>query len=141
MPQPYDGTEPDIFYTYFTDLPQVLLAGQAADITSYVNAKTVPTLKDIVPGAMRAVTAGKTIYGLPTANYTQGLICNRALFSQAGLNPDDPPTTWAQAEADAKKIAALGHGSCVPSARGLPGGDAGQQVVEFGGLRGSEQAG
>ena len=27
------GNEPDIFYTYFTDLPQVLLAGQAADIT------------------------------------------------------------------------------------------------------------
>jgi ABC-type glycerol-3-phosphate transport system substrate-binding protein len=104
------GTEPDIFYTYFTDLPQVLLAGQAADITSYVNSKTVPTLKDIVPGAMRAVTAGKTIYGLPTANYTQGLIYNRALFSQAGLNPNDPPTTWAQVEADAKKIAALGHG-------------------------------
>jgi ABC-type glycerol-3-phosphate transport system substrate-binding protein len=104
------GTEPDIFYTYFTDLPQVLLAGQAADITSYVNSKTVPTLKDIVPGAMRAVTAGKTIYGLPTANYTQGLIYNRALFSRAGLNPNDPPTTWAQVEADAKKIAALGNG-------------------------------
>jgi ABC-type glycerol-3-phosphate transport system substrate-binding protein len=45
------GTEPDVFYTYFTDLPQVLLAGQAADITQYVNAQTVPTLKDIVPGS------------------------------------------------------------------------------------------
>jgi ABC-type glycerol-3-phosphate transport system substrate-binding protein len=104
------GTEPDIFYTYFTDLPQVLLAGQAADITSYVNSTTVPTLKDIVPSAMKAVKAGNTIYGLPTANYTQGLIYNRALFTQAGLNPDDPPTTWAQVEADATKIARLGNG-------------------------------
>jgi ABC-type glycerol-3-phosphate transport system substrate-binding protein len=104
------GTEPDVFYTYFTDLPQVLLAGQAADITSYVNSTTVPTLKDIVPAAMKAVTAGKTIYGLPTSNYTQGLIYNRALFTQAGLNPDDPPTTWAQVEADATKIAKLGNG-------------------------------
>ena len=104
------GTEPDIFYTYFTDLPQVLLAGQAADITSYVNSTTVPTLKDIVPSAMKAVTAGTTIYGLPTSNYTQGLIYNRALFSQAGLNPNDPPTTWAQVEADATKIAKLGNG-------------------------------
>jgi ABC-type glycerol-3-phosphate transport system substrate-binding protein len=104
------GTEPDIFYTYFTDLPQVLLAGQAADITPYVNSKTVPTLNDIVPGAMRAVTAGKTIYGLPTLNYTQGLVYNRKLFSEAGLDPDTPPTTWAQVETDAKKIAALGHG-------------------------------
>src|SRR5271170_4807987 len=104
------GTEPDIFYIDFTDLPQVLTAGQAADITSYVNSTTVPTLKDIVPAAMAAVTAGKTIYGLPTNNYTQGLIYNRALFSQAGLNPNDPPTTWAQVETDAKAIGKLGHG-------------------------------
>ena len=104
------GTEPDIFYIDFTDLPQVLTAGQAADITQYVSSRTVPTLKDIVPAAMKAVTAGKTIYGLPTSNYTQGLIYNRALFSQAGLNPNDPPTTWAQVETDAKAIAKLGHG-------------------------------
>jgi ABC-type glycerol-3-phosphate transport system substrate-binding protein len=104
------GTEPDIFYIDFTDLPQVLTAGQAADITQYVNSKTVPTLKDVVPAAMRAVTAGQTIYGLPTSNYTQGLIYNRALFSQAGLNPNDPPTTWAQVETDAKAIAKLGNG-------------------------------
>jgi ABC-type glycerol-3-phosphate transport system substrate-binding protein len=104
------GTEPDIFYTYFTDLPQVLLAGQAADITPYVNTKTVPTLKDIVSGAMKAVTAGKTIYGLPTANYTQGLIYNRRLFAEAGLNPNVPPATWAAVEKDATAIAKLGHG-------------------------------
>src|SRR6202167_1226098 len=104
------GTEPDVTYIDFTDLPQVLTAGQAADITQYVNSKTVPTLKDIVPAAMKAVTAGKTIYGLPTSNYTQGLIYNRALFSQAGLNPNDPPTTWAQVETDAKAIAKLGNG-------------------------------
>jgi ABC-type glycerol-3-phosphate transport system substrate-binding protein len=104
------GTEPDIFYTYFTDLPQVLLAGQAADITSYVNSTTVPTLKDIAASSMKAVTAGSTIYGLPTSNYTQGLIYNRQLFSEAGLNPNDPPTTWAQVETDASAIAKLGNG-------------------------------
>src|SRR5580698_4495798 len=104
------GTEPDIFYSYFTDLPQVLLAGQAADITQYVNSTTVPTLNDIVPSAMKAVTAGKTIYGLPTSNYTQGLIYNRSLFSQAGLNPNTPPTTWAEVETDAAAIAKLGNG-------------------------------
>jgi ABC-type glycerol-3-phosphate transport system substrate-binding protein len=104
------GTEPNVFYTYFTDRNQVLDAGQASDITSYVNTKTVPALRDIVPSAMAAVTAGKTIYGLPTVNYTQGLIINRQLFSQAHLNPDQPPTTWAAVEQDAKAIAALGHG-------------------------------
>ena len=101
------GNEPDIFYTYFTDLPQVLLAGQAADITPYVNTTTVPTLADIAPSSMKAVTAGKTLYGLPTSNYTQGLIYNRKLFSATGLNPDQPPTTWAQVEQDATAIAKL----------------------------------
>jgi ABC-type glycerol-3-phosphate transport system substrate-binding protein len=104
------GTEPNVFYTYFTDLPQVLLAGQAADITQYVNSKTVPSLGDIVPGSMKAVTAGKTLYGLPTSNYTQGLIYNRTLFTKAGLDPSNPPTTWAGVEADAQKISALGNG-------------------------------
>jgi ABC-type glycerol-3-phosphate transport system substrate-binding protein len=104
------GTETNVFYTYFTDLPQVLLAGQAADISQYVNSKTVPTLGDIVPGSMRAVTAGKTLYGLPTSNYTQGLVYSRTLFTKAGLNPNTPPTTWAQVEADAQKISALGNG-------------------------------
>jgi ABC-type glycerol-3-phosphate transport system substrate-binding protein len=104
------GNEPNVFYTYFTDKNQVLDAGQAADITPYVNTTTVPNLNDIVPTAMAAVTAGKTLYGLPTTNYTQGLIINRVLFKEAGLNPDQPPTTWAQVEQDAKAITKLGHG-------------------------------
>src|SRR6266700_238286 len=104
------GNEPNVFYTYFTDKNQVLDAGQAADITSYVNSKTVPALKDIVPTALAAVTAGKTLYGLPTVNYTQGLIINRVLFKQAGLKPDKPPATWAEVEQDAKAITKLGHG-------------------------------
>jgi ABC-type glycerol-3-phosphate transport system substrate-binding protein len=104
------GTEPNVFYTYFTDRNQVLDAGQAADITQYVNTSTVPNLKDIVTAAMAAVTAGKTLYGLPTSNYTQGLIINRKLFTEAGLDPDQPPATWAQVEQDAKAITKLGHG-------------------------------
>ena len=63
-----------------------------------------------MPTALAAVTAGKTLYGLPTVNYTQGLIINRVLFKQAGLNPDQPPTTWAEVEQDAKAITKLGHG-------------------------------
>src|ERR1700722_20056046 len=71
------GTETNLFYTYFTDLPQVLTAGQAADITPYVHSTTVPNLDSIVPSSIASVTAGKTLYGLPTSNYTQGLIYNR----------------------------------------------------------------
>ena len=104
------GTEPDVFGTYFTDLNQVLDSGQAADITQYVTSSTVPAWNDVIPSVKKAVTAGSTIYGLPAQNYTQGLVINRKLFTAAGLNPDQPPTTWAQVEQDAKAITKLGNG-------------------------------
>lgn len=104
------GTEPNVFGVYFGSLNQVLDAGQAADLTSYINDSTVPTWSNIVPSAKAAVTAGTTVYGIPYFNYTQGLVYNRALFSQAGLNPNDPPRTWAQVETDATAIAKLGNG-------------------------------
>lgn len=104
------GTEPDVYETYFGDLNQALDAGQAADITQYVNSTTVPVWKDIVPSAIAPVTAGKTLYGIPIFNYTQGLVINRQLFTQAGLNPNTPPTTWAQVETDAAAITKLGNG-------------------------------
>ena len=37
--------------------------------------------------------------------YGVGLHYNRALFEQAGLDPDSPPTTWDEVRADAKAIA------------------------------------
>jgi ABC-type glycerol-3-phosphate transport system substrate-binding protein len=104
------GTEPNVFGTYFTDLNQVLDSGQAADITQYVNSSTIPAWNDIVPSAKKAVTAGSTLYGIPYQNYTQGLVINRKLFTEAGLNPDNPPTTWAQVEQDAVAITKLGNG-------------------------------
>jgi len=98
------GSQTDSFYTYMTDLQQVLDAGQAADITDYVNAKTVPALADIDPGVLNVLKDGGKLYGLPTSNYQMGLIYNRKIFQEAGLDPNKPPTTWAEVQADAKII-------------------------------------
>lgn len=103
-------TEPDVFYSYFTDLNQVLDTGSAEDISSYVNATSVPAIADIDPSVMDTLKNGGKLYGLPTSNYKMGLIYNRKLFTQAGLDPNKPPTTWDEIRADAKKIAALGNG-------------------------------
>ncbi|MCQ4079235.1 extracellular solute-binding protein [Streptomyces sp. RB6PN25] len=103
-------TEANVFYTYFTDRQQVLDAGQAADITPYVTAENLPVKDDILPSVWDAMKSDGKIYGIPRTNYSMGMIINRKLFQQAGLSPDQPPQTWSDVEADAKKIAALGHG-------------------------------
>ena len=104
------GTETNLYYTYFTDLPQVLLAGQAAYITKYVNSTTVPELKDIAPGSLKAVRRARpfTACRLPTTPKVSSTTGRSS--SEAGLNPDDPPKTWAEVEADATTIAKLGGG-------------------------------
>jgi ABC-type glycerol-3-phosphate transport system substrate-binding protein len=103
-------SQPDVFYTYFTDLPQVLDNDGAEDITAYVTDKTVPALKDIDPNVLGSLKQDGKLYGLPTSNYTMGLLINRKLFRQAGLDPDNPPRTWDDVRAAAKKIAGLGKG-------------------------------
>ena len=104
------GTEPNVFYTYFTDKEAVLNANQAADITSYVTPSTVPVLNDFLPSVISTQKSGGKLYGIPYTNYTMGLIINRKLFKEAGLNPDNPPTTWAQVATDAEAITKLGNG-------------------------------
>ncbi|MEO3852021.1 extracellular solute-binding protein [Streptomyces sp. B8F3] len=103
-------SQPDAFYTYFTDLQQVLDNDGAADITAYVNDKTVPALADIDPQVLDVLKQDGKLYGLPTSNYTMGLLINRKLFEEAGLDPDDPPTSWDEVRAAAEAIAGLGDG-------------------------------
>jgi len=103
-------TQADVFYSYFTDLNQVLDADAAADITPYVNDKSIPALKDIDPSVLATLKSDGKLYGLPFSNYKMGLLYNRKLFKQAGLDPDKPPTTWEEVRAAAKRIAALGNG-------------------------------
>ena len=77
--------------------------GQLADLTKYV--KALPYFKQYNPAVIAEGTSSKgKIIAVPTAAYAQALHYNRALFSQAGLDPNKPPTTWAQVAADAKII-------------------------------------
>jgi len=104
------GTQADVFYGYMTDLNQVLDAGQAEDITSFVNASTVPYWDSLIPSAKTAFTDDGKLYALPYSAYTMGLVINKNLFKQAGLDPAKPPATWQEVATAAKKIAALGNG-------------------------------
>ncbi|MFH8448281.1 ABC transporter substrate-binding protein [Streptomyces fungicidicus] len=103
------GQMEDVFYTYFTDARHVADIGQAADLTPYLE-----ELKsyDTVQQQLRDIyTVDGKVYGIPRTGYSMGLIYNRELFEEAGLDPDRPPATWAEVRTAARKIAALGDGT------------------------------
>lgn len=103
------GQLEDVFYVYFTDPQSLIAKRQVSDITPYLS--DLPVVKDIKPELLKVFSGpdGK-VYGLPSANYSLGLIYNRTLFTKAGLDPNNPPKTWAEVREAAKKITALGGG-------------------------------
>ena len=103
------GQLEDVFYTYFTDPAGLIQRRQVAEITPYLD--DYAPIKDIKPELMKVFSdEGGKVYGLPTQNYSMGLVYNRELFQRAGLDPNTPPKTWAEVRDYAKKIAALGDG-------------------------------
>ncbi len=101
------GQLEDVFYVFLTDPANLIARRQAADITDYL--KDVPHVDQLQPELTKIFTNDEgRVFGLPTANYSMGLLYNRQLFTQAGLDPNKPPTTWAEVREAAKKIAALG---------------------------------
>jgi ABC-type glycerol-3-phosphate transport system substrate-binding protein len=98
------GTLPTVFTVPFTDGRSLGNNGQLANLTKY--AKALPYYKEFNPSVIaEGIDSKKQVIAIPTAAYAQALSYNRQLFSQAGLNPNKPPTTWAQVESDAQQIA------------------------------------
>ncbi|MEU8111666.1 extracellular solute-binding protein [Micromonospora sp. NPDC048947] len=104
------GTVTDVFYGYMTDLQQVLDSGQAMDISQHVNKDAIPTWESVDPALKEVFTDGGKLYAVPVKNYSMGLVYNKVLFQQAGLDVNNPPKTWADVRTAAKKISALGNG-------------------------------
>lgn len=97
------GDLPTVIGVPFTEMAGLIKRGQVADITSSLDKAGV---KDELNATMvdLAGANGKT-YGIPTSAYALGLAYNRDLFTQAGLDPENPPATWDEVRAAAKTIA------------------------------------
>jgi multiple sugar transport system substrate-binding protein len=97
------GTLPTVFEVPFTDARTLGDNGQLANLTPYV--EKLPYFKEFNPSVIAEGTDAKgQVVALPKGAYAQGLQYNRQLFQQAGLNPNKPPTTWAEVRKDAKII-------------------------------------
>ncbi|NUP20316.1 MAG: sugar ABC transporter substrate-binding protein [Streptomyces sp.] len=103
------GQMEDVFYTYFTDARHVVDINQAADLTPYI--KELKSYNTIQRQLRDIYTVDGKVYGIPRTGYSMGLIYNKKLFQEAGLDPDQPPATWDELRTAAMKIAGLGDGT------------------------------
>jgi multiple sugar transport system substrate-binding protein len=68
-----------------------------------------PAVKaDILDAFVKTGTYQGQMYGMPDLSSARALFYNKDLFTKAGITA--PPKTWAEFEADAKKVQALGNG-------------------------------
>jgi len=97
------GQLPDVIAVPFTEPQGMFANGQAADITDAV--KEIGLYERINPLILEKVASPEgRVYGIPIFTYAVGLQYNRALFEQAGLDPNDPPDTWDEVRTAAKAI-------------------------------------
>lgn len=97
------GTLPTTLAVPFTDVQGLIERGQAADITQFV--EDDPVLNAMNPSVTQVAERDGKTYGLVRQAYALTLNYNRALYEQAGLDPDMPPTTWDEVRENARIIA------------------------------------
>jgi multiple sugar transport system substrate-binding protein len=98
------GTLPDVFTIPFTDGKGLIAQNQIVNIDSRVRA--LPYADKFNPNVLvNGQGEDGSIQAVPIAAYAMSLTYNRTLFTEAGLDPDKPPTTWDEVRAAAKTIA------------------------------------
>ena len=102
------GTLPDVFTIPFTDGKGLIQQQQIVNIDSRVRA--LPDADQFNKNLLvNGQDANGQIFAVPTAAYGMSLTYNRTLFTQAGLDPNNPPTTWDQVRSDAQVISQKDH--------------------------------
>jgi multiple sugar transport system substrate-binding protein len=100
------GNAPDVAAIDLVFLPYFASQGALTDISSLK--ESLPYKDDLSPAHSKlADWKGKT-YALPFTAEASVLFWNKKLFKRAGLDPDKPPSNYAEMMEAAKKVRALG---------------------------------
>ncbi len=97
------GNAPGVFEMNMENYLSYMLRGACADLSALGVAK-----ENYSEGTLAAVSSAGKLYAVPMSFSTCVLFYNKALFDQAGVAYPTNDWTWADAQAAAEKIAALG---------------------------------
>ena len=96
------GNPPDVFEMNMENFLSYMLRGACADLTGKID------IANYSEGTLAAVSSEGKIYAVPMSFSTCVLFYNKDLFDQAGVAYPTDEWTWADAQAAAEKIKALG---------------------------------
>jgi multiple sugar transport system substrate-binding protein len=98
------GTGPDIVAMDAGQIPKFAANGVLRPVDDIYRSTTYLDTSDLVPAAVSASEFKGKNYGVPLETAPLLLMWNKTMFKKAGLDPQAPPTTWAQFAQDARKL-------------------------------------
>ncbi|HXT88477.1 MAG TPA: sugar ABC transporter substrate-binding protein [Trebonia sp.] len=102
------GDPPDVDGLNDIDVTTFTRNGSFMDLTSAID--KLPYKSALSPGHLALATYQGKEYGVPFWGDLSVLWYNKTLFTKAGLDPNKPPTTYAEILSDAQAINKLGGG-------------------------------
>lgn len=86
------GSPPDLIDASMQWIAPFAATGKLEPLDDF--AKGAVQMDDLLPAAVNYSTYDGKLYGLPYRAQTLGMIYNKGLYREAGLDPDKPPQTW-----------------------------------------------
>nr|WP_256864694.1 ABC transporter substrate-binding protein [Marinilactibacillus piezotolerans] len=96
------GNAPDVIVQDINSVKQRAEANQATNIQEYLDEDDIS--ENFYPQLWDTVLYEDEAYALPFNTDTQVLFYNKTAFEEAGLDPEDPPSTWAELEEAARAL-------------------------------------
>lgn len=96
------GNAPDVIVQDINSVKQRAEAEQSTNIQQYLDEEDIS--EEFYPQLWDTVLYEDEAYALPFNTDTQVLFYNKTAFEEAGLDPEDPPSTWEELEEAARAL-------------------------------------
>ena len=96
------GNPPDIAQVEVNSMGVFALSGKLMDLTSFMNHSSIDKPGNFLNGMLVSTEWNGKYYGVPLNRSVPVLFYNKTMFAKAGIQ--NPPKTWTQLVADAKKL-------------------------------------
>lgn len=101
------NTAPDVSWIHANFMQDLVEADAIYNLDEFIHGPdSLPQseLDDIYPALMQQAKWRGVLYSMPMEATALGLVCNRALFRAAGLDPDHPPKNWEELRSMARAL-------------------------------------